>query len=134
VWVVAVTLPLAWILDGAQLDAVARPNCPHDRRGLLFGVGAAINGGCSFGTLIRLGGGDASFVATFAGLAFGFLVQQHAPAVDLGPALLGPSPLEMLNGAAIAALWLRWRSASARLCATGDAKLRLTAGHPNAPQ
>ena len=94
VWVIAVTLPLAWAIDGDQLDAIAAPGIFTVAGGLLFGVGAAINGGCSFGTLIRLGGGDASFIATLAGLAFGFLLQRHAPAVDIASAMIGRSPLE----------------------------------------
>lgn len=94
VWVIAVTLPLAWAIDGDQLDIVAAPGLVTLVGGLLFGVGAAINGGCSFGTLIRLGGGDASFVATLAGLAFGYLLQRYAPVFDLTPDAIGASPLE----------------------------------------
>ncbi len=94
VWVIAVTLPLAWLINGEQLDVIAAPGLITVAGGLLFGVGAAINGGCSFGTLIRLGGGDASFIATLAGLAFGYLLQRHAPAFDVSLDVVGPSPLE----------------------------------------
>lgn len=104
VWVVAVTLPLAWAIGGDQLDLLAVPTWLTLAGGLLFGVGAAINGGCSFGTLIRLGGGDASFVATLAGLAFGFLIQRHAPAFDLAAATIGRSPLEEPGPVGVAVL------------------------------
>jgi uncharacterized protein len=39
--------------------------------GLLFGIGAALNGGCSFGTLIRFAEGDLTFIGSFAGMAAG---------------------------------------------------------------
>lgn len=94
VWVILATLPLAWAIPGDQLDWLASPTLVTVGAGLLFGMGAAINGGCSFGTLIRLGGGDASFVATLAGLGFGFLLHQQAPQLDLAPVQLGRSPLE----------------------------------------
>lgn len=104
VWVLAVSLPLAWALAGDQLDGVAKPTLVVLGGGLLFGVGAAVNGGCSFGTLIRLGGGDASFVATLAGLGFGFVVQRHVPAFNPALAKLGPTPLERPTAVAILVL------------------------------
>jgi uncharacterized membrane protein YedE/YeeE len=106
VWVLAISLPLAWCLAGDQLDTIARPTLIGLGGALLFGIGAAVNGGCSFGTLIRLGGGDASFVATLAGLGFGFVVQQRFPALDPMLASLGPTPLErptLLTALALAA-------------------------------
>lgn len=94
VWVAAISLPLAWAIPGDQLDGVVLPTMFTVVGGLLFGVGAAINGGCSFGTLIRLGSGDASFLATLAGLAFGILLEQHAARFHLMAAHPGRSPLE----------------------------------------
>lgn len=95
VWVIAVTLPIAWIVDGDQFDRIAAPSLATVLAGFAFGVGAAINGGCAFGTLNRLGGGDLSFVATLAGLCLGILIQQSVPAFDVSLRVIGPSPLEM---------------------------------------
>ena len=51
--------------------------------GALFGIGAWINGGCSFGTLARLGSGEVSFVATLLAMLAGLLLVAnllpHAP-------------------------------------------------------
>lgn len=54
--------------------------------GLLFGVGAAINGGCTFSTLAKLGDGDMNFAATVAGWVAGawmersyFTLHEQAP-------------------------------------------------------
>lgn len=103
-WVIAITLPLAWAIEGDQLDRIAAPSFLTIAGGLAFGIGAAINGGCSFGTLIRLGSGDASFIATLAGLAFGFTVQRYAPGLDLSAPAIGRSLLEDTDLVGIAAL------------------------------
>lgn len=104
VWVIAVTLPLAWVIDGNQLDRLALPMAQTLAGGLMFGVGAAINGGCSFGTLIRLGGGDASFIATLAGLGFGILIEMRAPGWNPAQTIVGPSPLERADVIGVAVL------------------------------
>lgn len=104
IWVIAVTLPFAWATGGNQLDILSLPMAHTIAGGLLFGIGAAINGGCSFGTLIRLGGGDASFIATLAGLGFGVLIERHAPALTTIQQHFGPSPLERPDWFGIAVL------------------------------
>jgi hypothetical protein len=45
--------------------------------GFMFGIGAAVNGGCSFGTLIRFGAGELSFIASFIGMAIGVWLHRH---------------------------------------------------------
>jgi toxin CptA len=42
--------------------------------GVFLGVGAAINGGCVFGTLVRLGGGELEFVWSVVSFFFGCLL------------------------------------------------------------
>lgn len=42
--------------------------------GLMFGVGAALNGGCSFSTLSRLADGQLRMLVTLIGFAFGVLM------------------------------------------------------------
>lgn len=41
--------------------------------GFLFGIGAAVNGGCSFSTLQRLADGELGMAASLAGMILGFL-------------------------------------------------------------
>lgn len=104
VWVAAISLPLAWAICGDQLDGVAVPTMFTVVGGLLFGVGAAINGGCSFGTLIRLGGGDASFLATLTGLAVGSVLQRNALAFNATADVSSRSPLEDVTVIGVLAL------------------------------
>lgn len=125
VWVIAVTLPLAWAIDGNQLDGLALPIAQTLAGGLLFGVGAAINGGCSFGTLIRLGAGDVSFLATLAGLGFGILIDMRTSGWNAARTLVGPSPLEQPGVIGVAVLL-----AAVAICARELFHDRRRARHP----
>jgi hypothetical protein len=77
----AVRTPLGWAVAG----------------GWLFGVGAAVNGGCSLSTLHRLADGELGMLATLAGFALGVSAWPGMQGV-FGSAGLSnlPSP------------WLRW--------------------------
>jgi uncharacterized membrane protein YedE/YeeE len=77
----AVRTPLAWAMAG----------------GWLFGVGAAVNGGCSLSTLHRLADGELGMLATLAAFALGVS--------------LWPSMQSMLGAAEVVSVpspWLRW--------------------------
>jgi hypothetical protein len=76
-WAASITLPVSWLYAASHLPMVYAPAISAIAGGLIFGAGAATNGGCSFGTLIRLGAGDLSFIATFGGMAAGIWVQRH---------------------------------------------------------
>lgn len=65
--------------------------------GALFGIGAAINGGCSLSTLTRLADGNLGMVAALAGFALGVGAWLALPAAG-GPAALAP----------LSSPWLRW--------------------------
>lgn len=60
-----VILPLSWFLPSTGMLA---PNFPITlgtiAGGVLFGIGARINGGCQFGTIGRLAGGELNFLVT----------------------------------------------------------------------
>jgi hypothetical protein len=74
-------MPLAWSWAG----------------GLLFGAGAAVNGGCSLSTLTRLAGGDLGMAAALAGFLIGV-------STWLGVLAMGwPAALT-----SVASPWLRW--------------------------
>ena len=45
--------------------------------GLIFGVGAVVNGGCAFSTLTQLGAGKVAMVVTLLGFALGSTVDAH---------------------------------------------------------
>jgi hypothetical protein len=73
--------PLSWALAG----------------GLLFGVGAAVNGGCSLSTLTRLADGDLGMLAALAGFLAGVSTWIGVQAAGW-PAGLAP----------VVSPWLRW--------------------------
>jgi uncharacterized membrane protein YedE/YeeE len=73
--------PLSWALAG----------------GLLFGVGAAVNGGCSLSTLTRLADGDLGMLAALAGFLAGVSTWTGVQAAGW-PAGLAP----------VVSPWLRW--------------------------
>jgi hypothetical protein len=100
-WVALVTVPLAW-LGSAHLAAAIPITIVALLGGLLFGAGAALNGGCSFGTIIRLGGGDATYLATIAGMAMGIAFHLRGPGGLAPPPALGTSILESPTPPALA--------------------------------
>jgi uncharacterized membrane protein YedE/YeeE len=88
-WVAAVTLPLIWFVLPEPRLAFSYPLAwPVVAGGFLFGVGAALNGGCAFSTVSDLGAGDLGAPFAFLGLGFGVLLH------DLGtvPLLSMPAP------------------------------------------
>lgn len=92
VWVLAVAAPLVWIDSDAHLASLHRPSIAAFVGGVLFGVGASINGGCAYGTINRLGAGEISFVVTLIGMVAGFWLAIWAGV--MAAASLGPSPIE----------------------------------------
>lgn len=71
---------------------------------LLLGAGSVVNGACYLGSVVYLGRGNASFVATLAGLASGWFVVSHA--LEPGaPTLAAPAVSAAMAGpAAVAGL------------------------------
>lgn len=119
-WVVATAVPLVWIDRDAHLAPLYAAGLAALGGGFLFGIGAALNGSCSFGTLIGLGAGDLSYLATLAGLAIGFALQPMiGPAAPLTG---GPGPLEGVTVGGVALVALAWIG-----CALTGAPARLTA-------
>ena len=72
--------------------------------GLLFGIGAAVNGGCSLSTLHRLADGEVGMLATLAGFVVGVSLD-----LALAPWAGSARPLEWVASTAI---WSRWPSAA----------------------
>jgi len=73
-WVIALTLPFLWLIPAAaagmggwQLTAAALFG------GLLFGFGAAINGGCAYSTMTRLMDGEVRMAVSIGGFGAGIL-------------------------------------------------------------
>ncbi len=80
-WVMLITLILNWIVPTAPSSSWEL-SVQSLAGGLLFGVGAAINGGCAFSTLTRLAGGRLSMLLSLTGFCLGvsgdvFLTSNH---------------------------------------------------------
>lgn len=71
-WVMAITIPFTWWMPDAH---GAEPSFEISTSilagGFLFGMGAALNKGCAFSTLSRLGDGQLSMLVTLAGFCTG---------------------------------------------------------------
>ena len=118
-WVAAVTLPLAWAMaPGARL-ALAHPVAwPAAAGGLLFGIGAALNGGCAFSTVTHIGAGDLGKAFALPGLGLGFAVHDLWVASLVPASAPRPGPLaepEPWSLALLAALWVWAAREAARM-------------------
>lgn len=86
--------------------------------GALFGLGAWLNGRCAFGTIARLGAGEAARLGTLAGFFTGFALADRtglpAPTPNLASPLVGANAAWVLAGAlsagAVLALATRGRA------------------------
>lgn len=75
----AIILPLAWLLPGKGMLAPGFPIATSTiAGGALFGLGARLNGGCQFGTLGRLAGGELNFLVTCMAAVGGAVLAMRA--------------------------------------------------------
>jgi len=132
-WVGAITIPVFLLMPSARAAFGGWPLTGAAMLGgLVFGVGAAINGACAFSTLARLADGDGRMLVAGAGLGLGALcfimlvdwrlIDRPAPT----PALVG-SLLEwsLVMAAAVLVPWGVYETA--RLWRTRPAGLALRA-------
>jgi hypothetical protein len=155
-WIMAITLPLSWVTAGMP-PMLQGPSLLSVAGAFVFGVGAAINGGCAVSTVTRLGNGELGMLMTIAGVAAGIgvveLAWPGAAARDAGP-VLDISGWRLLLGVAVlwvwalregvklwrgrdrtcgvleAALHRRWRlSVAAAVIGVTNAVIALIAGH-----
>ena len=130
-WVWAVTIPILWLMpalgtgvSGWSLTGYAMLG------GLMFGLGAAVNGGCAFSTMARLVDGDGKMLATVSGFAVGVFCFVTLVGRQW---LLRPSPTpaliaELIEWAMVPAFaFLAWAVyESARLWLTRETGVRFT--------
>lgn len=85
-WVLAVVF-LALTFDPALSASISGYSLSYASLfgGLLFGMGAALNGGCSFSTLARLADGQLRMLGTLSGFALGTLLIFEITGVGLLP-------------------------------------------------
>jgi uncharacterized membrane protein YedE/YeeE len=110
-WVMAITIPFMWWwpeAHGAQRSWGISATVLLG--GFLFGMGAALNKGCAFSTLSRLGDGQLSMLVTLAGFCTGIYTHtQLSAAYTLPQATLLEPALTTSNNwtiALVGALWI----------------------------
>lgn len=78
--------------------------------GFIFGIGAAVNGGCSFSTLQRLADGELGMLVSLAGMILGFLGMSYwlaeLPSVSLQPIKTGRLWQHSWGSGLLVLLWL----------------------------
>jgi uncharacterized protein len=130
-WVWAVTIPIFWLMPALGMHISGWSLTGYAMLGgLLFGLGAALNGGCAFSTMARLVDGDGKMLATVCGFAvgvFGFVVlvgRQWLSPPAPAPALIG----ELHGWAMVSAFaFLAWAVyESVRLWLTRETGARFT--------
>jgi uncharacterized membrane protein YedE/YeeE len=98
-WVVAITWLVSWTPPYVPMALVGYESALASLAGgFLFGLGAAVNQGCAFSTLNRLGSGDAGMLATVIGFSAGLA----------GAFAAGGSELKTLVFPGLAVTWESW--------------------------
>jgi len=107
-WVALITIAIAWVAGGVHEADSYAISLPILLGGAVFGVGAAINRGCVFSSITRLGAGDFGFLIGLAATSIGEAIQRIAlpipepQGVGLIDHLLVPTPLSVAVFAALA--------------------------------
>jgi hypothetical protein len=95
-------LPLAWTMrGGVQLSPATMPTLALLGGGLLFGLGASLNGACAFGTVARIGAGELALLLALPGYAGGLAAGR---ALGAAHAAMSPSPVTVPDALGIG--WL----------------------------
>lgn len=93
-WTMVITSLLIWVFPSISANVTGwRVSIVGIAGGILFGVGAAVNGGCAISTLTRLSSGQLTMTATLAGLSLGML--SHSWLMERGR-VTGGSPADAL--------------------------------------
>ncbi len=113
IWVVSLSV-LGLALFGISAPVVHWPaTLSSIAGGLLFGVGATANGGCTFSTLRRLGDGETNLAATVAGWLAGASIERsvlsgHSPVatrIDMQDLVSGPAMKVAVAAAGVFLIW-----------------------------
>jgi uncharacterized protein len=108
-WVIVVSLPVWWLCPAAQISKIYALGPAGLAGAAMFGVGAAVNGGCNFGTLTRFATGDASFAMTVVGATLGVWIEEEtfgtSTAGPIGPTILAHPGVAAIGLLAFVGLW-----------------------------
>ncbi|MFQ5974474.1 MAG: YeeE/YedE thiosulfate transporter family protein [Alphaproteobacteria bacterium] len=117
-WVAAITAVLVWLapLPGAGPAQVWALSPAALIGGFVFGVGAALNGGCAFYTLSRLGDGHLRMAVSILGFLLGALVLDNlGPESGFGTrepmiSALGQPRLWSIVLVGLVGVWMAWET------------------------
>ncbi len=95
-WVMAIDLLFYWLHGAPALSAPAvELSLIPFIGGIVFGMGAAVNKGCAFATLNRLGSGDLAMLATLLAFVAGSLLLAISPALPFENAVAQKTSIAM---------------------------------------
>ena len=115
-WIIAAALVMQILVPESRIETIGWAiSLPAILGGLIFGIGADVNGGCAFSTLTRLGAGQVGMVVTMIGFALGVATHAQVPGwtSDLAPG----TPFLLRDGGwsiaitAAVGLWAVWEAA-----------------------
>ncbi len=90
-WVMTVMMVVLWLAPAHSMPTSLAPTLGSIVGAFVFGIGAAVNGGCAVSTVTRLGNGELRMLLTVAGVVLTIAV------VDAGwltlPAMAASQPL-----------------------------------------
>ncbi len=109
-WAMAVSIPIVWLWPDRTVPVQGYGLSPSAfAGGFLFGVGAALNGGCTFSTLGYLADGCLWMLATLIGMCAGFAGWRYAADAMLIPTMQPLVLSTSMTGSSIGLLWsLLW--------------------------
>ncbi len=67
-WILTAMMVLMWLAPGRSSPTLLAPNLGSIVGAFLFGIGAALNGGCAISTVTRLGNGELRMLLTLTGV------------------------------------------------------------------
>ena len=114
-WILAITLPLIWLLPSGRVSGQGWDISIYAvTGGFMFGVGATLNGGCAFSTLWKLGDGQLRMLLTLGAFCLGAAAYVLLVTLSvLSPHEPVPFPYQMPEPWALALLaglvvWVVW--------------------------
>jgi hypothetical protein len=103
-WSIAVMFPLIWMkVEGFKLYPHYELSYMAALAGLIYGVGAFVNGACVFGVCSRAVAGELHFLFALPGIAFGAMLTSDA---GVGPPKAAPAPAMLIVPTAISIIIL----------------------------
>lgn len=110
-WASAIAAALAFVIPGVGAGVMQRTPAPYAiAGGFIFGVGAAMNGGCSLSTLQGLADGDLNAAVSLAGFATGISLMtwldRQFTLGTLGPIALPWMPDGKWSEAIMTVIWV----------------------------